>query len=400
MKFRVFVALASLVLSAAILLLLPAASSTPPNPTAPSGQLPGPPDRTTAAPVPGVVRVYSCDPEQLAVLDTLAAQYADLTGAQVVVLGAQEDGCEASLSRLMAGEETPAMLCVHSQAQLQTWQESLFDLRGTALAAELVNSNFGLYAEDKLLGIAVDLQAFGLLMNAELLATKAALSRDDLVSLSALTTAAQILKSNSTKAFPCTTLDTDDLLQLACTDNTADLQKFLCLYNANSLTAGTPIDQFLDGKCVFYLGSSRDFVFLNDEAERVLQARNVDILPTYTAGALQYTFSSVWCVNGNVSQEDLDATLQFMTWMVTAGEDGIAPVDSLQMLTPFRAAGWYGTSLEKKLLSYMRKEPALVQWTLQGKQYSALAMALQQYVIKPSFEDWNNVIAYLAQLKV
>lgn len=399
MKFRVFVAALCLVLSAAILLLLPTGSSTQtqPSTTSPSIQLPTPPYKPTLPPEPGVVRIYCCNGQWLQVLNTLAAQYTSLYGTQVVLLQPEQDSCETTLQQLMAGEEAPGMLCLHSADQLLSWRESLLDLGDTALAAGLISADFGLYADDQLLAIPVGLEAFGLLCNAEVLSV--ALSRSDIYDLSSLSTAAQILKSNSTKAFPCTSLDTEDLLELANTESTADLRTFLNLYNANALSGGTAREQFLDGKCAFYLGGTWDYDALAADPDRALQPRNLDILPTFSAGALQYTFSTAWCVNAGIRQEDLDVTLHFLTWLITPGEDGAVPVDALQVLMPFRDASWYGTYLDKKVLHYMRQEPVTVQWTLRGREYSTLTVALQQYLVKPSDADWTNIIAYIAQLK-
>lgn len=390
MKFRVFVAVLCLVLSAAILLLLPTGFSPQTQPsTNPSLQLPTPPYKPTLPPEPGVVRIYCCNGQWLQVLDTLAAQYTSLYGTQVVLLQPEQDSCEATLQQLMAGEEAPGMLCLHSADQLLSWRESLLDLGDTALAAGLISADFGLYADDQLLAIPVDLEAFGLLCNAEVLSV--ALSRSDIYDLSSLSTAAQILKSNSTKAFPCTSLDTKDLLQLGITEDPAALRAFLDLYVANTHTSGQTLDRFLDGQCAFYLGGTWDYDLLTADPTRALQARNLDILPTFSASALQYTFSTAWCVNAGIRQEDLDATLQFLAWLVTSGEDGSAPVDSLQMLTPFADAAWYGTYLEKKVLGYMRSEPAALQWLQQGKESIPLSLALQGYINNPSDRNWSNV---------
>lgn len=403
MKHRILVAAASLVLAALILLLLPAANDDPGISIDP-GKLPNW-NRPTGTSEPsqseqgGVVRLYSCDEQIAAFFTELAAEYADLTGMEVVVLRQEADGCQATLQRYMESEEPPTVLCIHSQSQLKAWKDTLLDLNDTELAAALCNDSFGLRLDGKLLGVPAAVEGYGLLFNAELLGTKGALSRNDIFDLSSLSTAAQILKNNSVKAFPTTAFTLQDARYLLMSEDLQNARRFIDLYMANCSSTGNSKELFLSGQAVFCLGGTWEYNTLAEATNSSFHVRNLDILPTYAAGAMQYVFSTAWCVNASARQEDIDATLDFLTWMVTAGEEGGAPVDRLEMLSPFADATWYGNWLENKLRGYMLTEAAVMHWKDSGGSASQLLLMLNAYVADSTDANWDALCAAVAQFK-
>lgn len=402
MKQRILIAVVCVVLAAVILLLLPpahpqVADPTQPTQTRPTNTQPSTPNTNPSADHTAV-RLYSCNEAWTQALEALATQYTEQAGMEVVVLRPQEDGCQATLTRLMQSEDPPTVLCVHSQRQLESWKESLLDLQGTGFGDALCAASFGLYAEGKLMAVPMDLEGFGLLVNAEVLATKGALSRNDITDSQTLSMAVQILKDNSVKAFPAAQLDAAAALHLLLTGESAQVRTFLELYAANGHTSGDAQEQFRNGQCAFYLGGTWNYDALVAQVDQVLQVRNLDILPTYLAGSMQYIFSTAWCVNGSARQEDVDATLAFLAWLVSAGEDGTVPVDALQTLTPFSDGTWYGNQLEKKLLAYRKTEPAFVHWAVASDDYTKLLTSLEIYLQKRTSENWDFLQTILKQV--
>lgn len=403
MKQRILVAAASLVLAALILLLLPLG---PANTDATTGPTWLPPltrptsTKPTHVEAGAMVRLYSCDEQILAVFTELAEEYTALTGVKVEVLSQEADGCQATLQRYMESEDPPTVLCVHSQNQLNAWQDTLLDLADTALAEGLCSDSFGLWQNGKLLAIPVAVEGYGLLVNAELLGTKGALSRNDIVDLSSLSTAAQILKNNSVKAFPTTVFTMQDAVNLLLSKDLQDARRFIDLYMANSNQSGDPRELFTGGKAAFYLGGTWEYDGFSAVENSTFHVRNLDIVPTYVAGGMQYVCSTAWCVNANVRQEELDATLAFLTWMITAGEEGGAPVDRLEMLSPFADAAWYGNQLEKRLRGYMRTETAVLQWKDSGLSASRLLLTLDLYVADSTDDNWEALCAAAQQYKI
>lgn len=392
MKYRILIALGCVLLAAVVLLSLPPAHPAEPGPehTLPSLTIPTHP---TTAPEPAVVRLYCCQSQWLLALTELSTQYTQLTGTEVVILTPDADGCQSTLARLVESEEAPTVFCVHSEKQLSDWQDRLLDLAGTDLADQLLSQDLGVYRQENLVAFPMDLEAFGLLLNAELLATKAAVSRKDIVDLTSLATAVQILGDNSVKAF-ATNWDISDSLYLLSSGDPDSISDFLNLYLSNAADAETSQELFLAGEIPFYLGRTGDYADLEAAGSDAVQMRNLDILPTYTAQALQYFFRTAWCVNADVRQVDLEETMKFLQWMVTATDTG-APIDSLQTLTAFRDAGWYGNLLEKKVRSYMQSEPATLAFAPTPKNQTDLLNALEAYLAAPGDDTWNALKALL-----
>lgn len=398
MKTRIWIAAISVLLSAAILLLLP--SAQPPTsqqptasttvPTATPGTKP-----TMDPPEPGVVRLYSCNLEKLPLLNQLAADYTAQTGTEVVVLTAGESGCMPMLEMLMTGENPPTILCMHSQKELLQWQDSLLDLNGTALEEALCAEAFGWRVNSRLLALPMELEGMGLLFNARLLSV--VMTRNDIMDHASLVTAVQVLESNGLTAFANVPHWMPVWLRLLNSSDRDTMRAFIDLYMANQIGSGDAMDQFMSGKTVFFLGTTADFGPLSQQPNQVLELRDLDILPACTAEGLHYICKTAWGVNGKASPADMEASLAFLTWLVTATEEAPAPVDQLQTLAPFRDAAWYGNQLEKKLRSYMQTEAAVLVWDARIVDDRNLLLALSNYANDPSDANWAVLVSLLPQ---
>ncbi len=396
MKKRILVAAASLILAALILLLLPVPSDDPgvtTGPTVPTQTTQGTKPTVTTPPTdsqptqPGVVRVYSCETRFVTVLTELAAEYFALTGVEVVVLSPEEGDCQTSLQRYMESEDPPTAFCIHSQSQLGFWQDSLLDLNDTDLAAALCNDDLGLWLDGKLLAIPTSVEGYGLLANLEVLGT--VLTRSDIYDFASLSMWVKILKDNSITAFPHASPSLQDAWQLLIGDDLESTRSFLDLYLAYDSKSGNALELFAQGKTAFCLTGTWDHDTLESFTNKQLDLRNLDILPTYSEGAMQYVCNSAWCVNAGARQVDIDATLVFLNWMVSADENGTPPVDRLQVLTPFAASTWYGNWLEKKLHHYMETERVVLQWKGGDDSDKRMLLALTAYMENNTDENWD-----------
>lgn len=391
MKQRVIVAVASVLLAALILLLLPVPGelqlpTLPPETTTPTAV------PTPTAPKPGVVRLYICNQQQLEVFTTLAAEYTALTGTEVTILTPSKEGCRSTLRALMETDAPPTVLCLHTQADLVAWQDSLLDLSNTALESTLCSDDLGFRVDGKLLALPMNLKAMGLLYNAELMSI--ALTRNDVMDMG-MTTAVQILKSNGLKPFATAELSNVMGLYLLRNTDAATAKAFFDLYFANRVGAGAGLDQFLDEKAVFYFGTTDVYDQLSQQPDRALAIRNLDILPTGTAGGMHYICSAAWGVNAGARPADMQVTLAFLHWLVTAKENAAAPVDQLQTLLPFADSAFYGNQLEKKLRGYMKNESATLLWAGLEQGEQAQLIALCTYLLDPTEENWAAVAELL-----
>lgn len=404
MKQRILVAAASLVLAALILLLLPVSSPDPGISTGPSGTSHSPNQSgSSSTPVvtqpaaPGVVRLYSCEDNVIAVLTELAAEYTTLTGVEVVVMGRDADGCQATLQRYMESEDPPTVFCIHSRSQLNFWKDSLLDLDDTDLAAALCNEGLCMRMDGKLLAIPTAVEGYGLLANLEVLST--VLSRSDIYDFNSLSMWTQILKSNSITPFPPAAPTLRDAWHLLIGEDLDSTKAFLDLYLANSSISGNAMELFLQGKTAFYLGGTWEYDTMASFTDQTMDLRNLDIIPNYAEGAMQYVCSTAWCVNAGARQDDIDATLAFLDWVVTPGEAGTLPIDRLQILTPFTGANWYGNQLEKKLRHYMQKEGAVLQWKDADSGDKRLLLALTAYMESNTNDNWEVLCQAVSMVK-
>jgi hypothetical protein len=174
------------------------------------------------------------------------------------------------------------------------------------------------------------------------------------------------------------------------------LDLYLSHHNAKS----DGLTQFLDGKAAFMFGDSTAYDLLAGYTDRTFHVRNLDILPTYIGNAMQYFCDWAWCFNANVRQEDIDAPMAFLEWATTAGNDQAAPIDQLQVLMPFAGSGWYANQLEKKLLSYMSEEPAVVVLADPLGERTDLLDALNTYLQDPTDEHWEQLRLMMEQIWV
>lgn len=388
MKTRILIAAISVLLAALILLLLPPATAPVPQPTDPTRTDPP----STSAPAPGAVRLYSCSQETLPALTQLAADYTARTGVEVVVLTAGETGCMPMLEMLMQGENPPTILCMHRQQDLLKWQGSLLDLRGTALEAALCNPSLGFRTGEKLLALPIELEGMGLLSNRPLMSV--VISRQDVLDMG-LRTSVQLLEMNGVTAFASVPHGMPVWLRLLQSSEGAAMRDFLDLYMDNQIGTGNPMDQFMSGKTAFFLGTTADYGQLSQQPNQELSLNEVDILPTGTGEGLHYLCKTAWGVNGNARAADVEASLDFLQWLVTATEESAAPIDQLQILVPFRDSTWYGNQLEKKLRNYMQTEAAVLVWDARIANDRPLMLALDAYTKNPNDENWNALMALL-----
>lgn len=394
MKKRVLIAIASVLLAALILLLLPVDKEEPPQVTVPTVPTTTIPPTTTTPAVPGQVRIYCCRAEWLPALEEMAAAYQALTGTEVTLLTAGDADCQTALASLMASETPPTVLCLHGPADLERWESSLLELQDTAIRENLYAEALGFWREGALLAFPMELEAMGLLFNAELMAVS--LTRKDVTDFTTLTTAAQILKNNAIFAFSAIDLRNPACLYLLKNGDRDTIRAFADLYRTYRAGASNGMQQFLQREAVFYFGTSGIYSQLEQQTDSALEMRNLDILPTWTAGGMHYLCDTAWAVNGSVRQEDLTATMAFLTWMVTAGEE-MTPVDSLQTLTPFTQATWYGNQLEKKLRGYLKNEASVLIWATQEDGDAQLLAAFGIYLSDPTDENWAAVSSQLPE---
>lgn len=361
----------------------------------PSGPRPTGNGGSTAPVVtPPEIRLYVCPAEDTALYEDLAAQYAALTGTAVTIV-------TGDLQPLMDSDTPPTIFCLHSQQEAQQWQDHMYDLSGAPVLEQLYNPNFALTENGKPLALAMDVTGYGLIYNAALLG-KAGFTRSDITDFASLRAITQhITEDRKTLGFYpfCTpdlhnTVLTEYLAGIS--EDPAQIRSFFDLYRNNATASGDPMAQFVSEKIVFYVGGVWDYDRISQ-----LGIHNLDILPIYTTdgGSFHCTSSTYWSVNAQSSDADIQASLDFLNWLVTVDENGNVPVDLLGWLSPFRNATAAEDAFQRLMRKYIAEEPVTLRWEIapgmSEQELTDLAAALSAYMASPSDDTWAAVAALL-----
>ncbi len=401
------VIVAALILVLALLLGNQQDPATPTDtPTAPSATTPE---------EKGKVVIYQCDPQLAAAWKALAQSYTAQTGIPVTVVSDTSGSCD-DLPGRMESDNAPTIFCLHSREELKKWQSACLDLTGSAIANALCSQDFALKTDGGIWGVAANVESYGLIYNTTLLA-RAGYTEGDIETFTQLKNIVQLITA-SKKEFGFSAFATPNLgntahgsllcLLAGLSHDPDALRTFWDLYSANCSSPvaslienanNSAFQEFLQDKAVFFLGGT----WLYDEfAEK--DDYELRILPVYTDDEHQdlglYSHcTAYWCVNAASSELDRQASLDFLAWLVTAQAEQAAPVDSLQLLSPYRDAAYAANPLEAVVREYMRNERAGIEWrncdALSKDKLAAFGQALAAYAVAPDDTHWEAVLQVL-----
>ena len=388
--------------------------STPDDPTVPSTSAPT--EATTppsAAPGPDV-RLYQCDPSRAAAWRELAKVYTQATGIPVTILTPASADCDGTPLDVLTGKYSATIFCLHHTHDLEARQEFCLDLSGTEIAGQLRQDIFALKNGDAISGVAFNVESYGIIYNSLLLAD-AGYTQSDIQDFNSLADVVQDITAKKRtlgfSAFAAPDLGNTDHGALLCllaglTDDEAVLRSFWDLYRNNctrtgsKLTQGTKQDaltDFLNGKAVFYLGGTWDYEYFSEIEDYVL-----GFMPVFTGEqqenlGLYHSSTGYWCVNSQADEMDIQASLDFLDWLVTAQEGEAAPADQLEYLMPFKATAYVGNPLEALVLSSMKNSQDNIHWTscdtLTPEILRTFGDALIAYTNNPTDEKWADLAA-------
>lgn len=329
----------------------------------------------------GEVYYLNFKPEQDAEWKELAADYTKETGVKVTVVTAASGQYEDTLSAEIVKSKAPTLFQVNGPVGLQSWKDYCYDLAGTEVYEQLAREEFALKDGPKVLGVAYVLETYGILYNKELLDQYFALpdakvtSLDKVNNFTAFKTLVEDVQSKKTSlgidgAFTSAGMDAssdwrfkthlanlpiyyeyeDRGLDTAATFEGRYLDQYrqiweLYLNNATcapteigAKTGDEALSEFLNGKAVFYQNGTWAW---SDEMDDKLGEENVGMLPIYIGvngeegQGLCTGSENYWCVNKNASEKDIQATLDFLNWVVTSETGRSALADEMGFLTPF-----------------------------------------------------------------
>lgn len=380
----------------------------------------------------GKVYYLNFKPEADEYWQELAEAYTDETGVPVTVLTAASGEYEKTLKSEMAKTDAPTLFQVNGPVGLQGWKDYCYDLKDSDIAKELTDDSFALMDGDKMSGIAYVIENYGIIYNKGLL-KKAGYSakditnfesfkkvveditaRKDELGFSAFTSAGMDGSSdwrfkthlanlpiyyeykdegiNSTEAIKGTYLDNYRQIWDLYINNATCKSTEISTKTADDATA-----EFVTEEAVFYQNGTWEYnnvVDLGDD--------NLGMLPIYIGvegeeeqGVCTGT-ENYWCVNAKASEEDIQATLDFMNWCVTS-ETGVQSMcEDMGFVIPFNANLESENVLVNEANKYLDEGKTPVSWnfsTMPSEEWkNGVGSALTAYAADQTDANWDKVV--------
>ena len=306
----------------------------------------------------GSVYYLNFKPEFDAALTELAAKYTEKTGVEVKIVTAAAGDYNNTLTANI-GDVT--VFNIGNTAALKDWDEYALDLTGSAIANELNTDGFNLYNEKgELKAIGNCYESFGIIVNKALL-EKAGHSLDEITNFESLKAVADDIHARASElgfdAFTSAGLDgssswrfsghllnmplyyqfrDDGVTEQPAAINNKYLENYKQiwdLYITDSATTGAALTtatgdqaeaEFGKGEAVFYQNGTWEYGNLTGTFG--MNPDDLAMIPIYCgvegeekAGLCSGT-ENCWAVNKDADPEDIQATLDFMKWVVTSEE--------------------------------------------------------------------------------
>ena len=329
--------------------------------------------KTAKSDAKGKVYYLNFKPEADEQWQELAEKYTDETGVPVTVLTAASGEYEKTLKSEMAKTDAPTLFQVNGPVGLASWKDYCYDLKDSDIAKELTDDDFALMDGDKMAGIAYVVESYGIIYNKELL-KKAGYSASDITNFDSFKKVVEDITANKDKLgfsaftsagmdgssdwrfkthlanlpiyyeYKADGIDNTDAIKGTYLDNYRQIWD-LYINNAtceptalSTKTADDATADFVTEEAVFYQNGTWEYNNIKDIGDD-----NLGILPIYIGvdgeenqGICTGT-ENYWCVNSKASEDDIQATLDFMNWCVTsdAGVNGLCK--EMGFTIPFKA---------------------------------------------------------------
>ena len=309
----------------------------------------------------GSVYYLNFKPEADEAWQALAKTYTEQTGVQVTVVTAASGTYEDTLTSELDKKEAPTMFQAGNQGAIDAYGDWCLDLRGTDVYNEMTTDSFNLKGEDgSVLSIGYCYESYGIIVNKALL-EKAGYTLADIKDFASLKAVADDIHARAAElgfdAFTSAGLDgssswrfsghlinmplfyqfrDDGVTEQPATITNQYLDAFKNiwdLYITDSATTGAALTtatgdqaeaEFGKGEAVFYQNGTWEYGNLTGTFG--MNPADLAMIPIYCgvageekAGLCSGT-ENCWAVNKEADEEDIQATLDFMKWVVTSEE--------------------------------------------------------------------------------
>lgn len=387
----------------------------------------------------GSVYYLNFKPEADQAWQDLAKKYTEETGTEVKVVTAASGQYEATLTTEMSKSSAPTLFQVGNDQAVKTWQDYCLDLAGTDLAGELTTEEFNLTGDNgEIYAIGYCYEAFGIITNKALL-KEAGYEVSDIKDFASLKKVAEDITARKDElgfsAFTSSGLEgssawrfsghlanmpmfyefrDDNVTKQPAEVTGAYLDNFKNIWDLyiNNATC-TPKElatktgdeseaEFGQGKAVFYQNGSWEYANLVTDEDKgfKMNADDLTMIPIYcgvdgeeNAGLCCGT-ENCWAVNSKASEDDIQATLDFVKWVVTSDE-GTAMMAEQFGPIPFKNAKDPENVFFKAANEYIENGNYVVTWAFNytpnvDDWRATVVSALLQY--SSNGGDWDNVV--------
>lgn len=313
-------------------------------------------------------------PEQDQQWQDLAKAYTEETGVPVTVVTAASGEYETTLAAEMGKKEAPTLFQVNGPVGLQNWKDYCYDLAGSGVYSQLTSTDFALTEGSTVYGIAYVIETYGIIYNKALL-QEAGYTEADITDFASLKAVAEDITARKDElgfsAFTSAGMDSSsdwrfkthlanlpiyyEYLADGISSTPAIKGTFLDNYKAiwdlyinNSTTDPSQISgktgdesfgEFVAEEAVFYQNGTWAYGDVSSVGDE-----NLGMLPIYigaegeTNQGLCTGSENYWCVNSKASKADIEATLEFLNWVVTSETGTSSLANDMGFVIPFKAA--------------------------------------------------------------
>ena len=408
--------------------------NTPAEPETPATEEPAAEPETPAA--TGSVYYLNFKPESDAAWQEIAKTYTEQTGVPVKVVTAASGQYDTTLTAELDKDAAPTMFQVGNLGAVNSYGEFCYNLEGTDVYNEMTTTDFNLKNEaGETVSIGYCYEAFGIIVNKALL-EKAGHSVDEITNFESLKAVADVIHARADElgfdAFTSAGLDgssswrfsghlanmplyyefrDDGVTEQPATIKGTYLENYKNiwdLYITDTATTGAALlsatgDQaeaeFGEGKAAFYQNGTWEYSNLTSADKFGMNPDDLTMIPIYCGvegeekAGLCCGTENCWAINKNASPEDIQATLDFMYWVVTSEEgttmlaEQFGPCPFKNAKTPenvfFAAANEYVANGNYTVTWAFNWTPAVDDWR------AAVVDALSQYTTGTG--DWSTV---------
>ncbi len=382
----------------------------------------------------GSVYYLNFKPEADEAWQALAAAYTEETGVPVTVVTAASNTYEETLMSEISKSNPPTLFQVNGPVGLANWKDYCLDLADADITGELTSQDFALSEDGAVYGIGYVIESYGIIVNKTLL-EQAGYTIDDIQSFDDLKKVAEDITARKDElgfaAFSSAGMDASsdwrfkthlanlpiyfeyqdkgisstDAIEGTYLDN---YKNIFDLYINNSTcdpaelsgkTGDDSRNEFLAGEAVFFQNGSWEYTNLT--ADGAFTDDDLAMIPIYIGvgdeanQGLCTGCENYWCVNAEADEADIQATLDFLYWLVTSETGTSALANDMGFVIPFKGAVESPNVFVKQDSEMTAAGKTPVSWnftTMPSEQWkNDLGSALTAYAAGTG--DWDAVVS-------